>query len=83
MPDETKREEIVLEKLSAVVRKGWAEKHPLTQRHLSVVRNALEKGKTLSQEERRKMAVEKVKKLAEELKQGQERTQSQERTRSR
>jgi len=79
MPDDTKREEEILEKLSEAVRTGWASKHPLTEKQRAGVREALQKqskDRELSQDERRKRAEEQQKRILEESKKSQERTQS-------
>lgn len=74
--DETAKEEL---KLAHVVQAGWAKRHPLSEKHRSLVRDAVRKEWELSPEKR----WQKAGKMRQEIAQAQQSRQQQGRSRSR
>lgn len=79
MPDDTSKEEAKLERLAQAVQAGWAKRHPLTEKHSNLVRDAVRKEWELSPEKRR----QKAEKMRQEISQAQQSKQDQGQRRSR
>ncbi len=79
VPDDTAKEEAKLEKLAQAAQAGWAKRHPLTEKHRTLVQDAVRKQWDLSPEKRR----QKAEKTRQEIAQAQQSKQEQGQSRSR